>query len=112
MQSLKASRSPVLCTERRTNLFYYIGIYDLALHLSSEADPEYVEAVRDKMQTTSDVVKAFVNLSTQSNTGPSSDVMRRRCQEAETEVRTIRSTGMAELCGSILYAAQCRHVAL
>ncbi|KAI0703349.1 BRE1-domain-containing protein [Cerioporus squamosus] len=67
------------------------GIYDLAAHLSSEADPEYVEALRDKMQTTSDIVKAFVSISTQSHSGPSSEEMMKRCQEAETERAALRS---------------------
>ena len=65
------------------------GIYDLTKHVSSEADPEYVEAIRDKMQTTSDVVKAFVNLTAQSHAGPSNEELRRRCLEAETEVSPI-----------------------
>lgn len=97
MQSQKASRSPVLCTERRTNILCYTGIYDLTLHLSSEADAEYVEAVRDKMQTTSDVVQAFVNLSTQSSAGLSNDVMRKQRQESETEVRALLFDGFCQI---------------
>ncbi len=39
------------------------------------------------MQTTSDIIKAFVSISAQSHSGPSSEEMLKRCQEAETEVR-------------------------
>ncbi|TFK86628.1 BRE1-domain-containing protein [Polyporus arcularius HHB13444] len=67
------------------------GVHDLAAHLSSEADPEYVEALRDKMQTTSDIIKAFVSISAQSHSGPSSEEMLKRCQEAETERAALRS---------------------
>lgn len=42
------------------------------------------------MQTTSDVVKAFVNLTAQSHSGLANDEMKKRCQEAETEVRNVR----------------------
>ncbi|KAI9060257.1 BRE1-domain-containing protein [Trametes sanguinea] len=65
----------------------FISIRELTLHVSSEAEPEYVDALRDKMQATTDIVKAFVNLSTQGRAGPSDEEMARRCQEAEAEVR-------------------------
>ncbi|OSD06800.1 hypothetical protein PYCCODRAFT_765112 [Trametes coccinea BRFM310] len=67
------------------------AIRDLTLHVSSEAEPEYVDALRDKMQATTDIVKAFVNLSTQGRAGPSDEEMARRCQEAEAETSALRS---------------------
>ena len=94
----------------------HIGIYDLTVHLSSEADPEYVEALQDKMQTTSDIVKAFVSISSQSHSGPSNEEMLKRCQEAETEVRIpllrrhlILTSYSAPLFGQscLLYARDC-----
>ncbi|KAI8993085.1 BRE1-domain-containing protein [Trametes punicea] len=66
------------------------AIRDLTVHVSSEADPEYVEALRGRMQATTDIVKAFVSLSTQGRTG--SDVeMTKRCQDAEAESSVLRS---------------------
>ncbi|KAI0675260.1 BRE1-domain-containing protein [Trametes maxima] len=67
------------------------GLRDLTAHVSSEAEPEYVDALRDKMQATSDIVKAFVNLSAQTRSGPSDEDMVRRCQEAEAESSVLRS---------------------
>ncbi|RPD59927.1 BRE1-domain-containing protein [Lentinus tigrinus ALCF2SS1-6] len=67
------------------------GIYNLTARLSSEADPEYIKVLRDKMQTTSDIVKAFVSISSQNHSGPSSEEMLTRCQEAETERAILQS---------------------
>ncbi|KAH9892516.1 BRE1-domain-containing protein [Cubamyces lactineus] len=67
------------------------GIRDLTVHVSSEAEPEYVNALKDKMQATADIVKAFVNLRAQSQTGPSEEQIAKRCQEAEAESSVLRS---------------------
>ncbi|KAI0645645.1 BRE1-domain-containing protein [Trametes meyenii] len=67
------------------------GLRDLTAHVSSEAEPEYVDALREKMQATSDIVRAFVNLSAQTHSGPSDEQMVRRCQEAEAESSVLRS---------------------
>ncbi|KAJ8462214.1 hypothetical protein ONZ51_g11039 [Trametes cubensis] len=66
-------------------------IRDLTVHVSSEAEPEYVNALKDKMQATADIVKAFVNLRAQSQAGPSDDQIVKRCQEAEAESSVLRS---------------------
>ncbi|KAI0328649.1 BRE1-domain-containing protein [Cubamyces sp. BRFM 1775] len=68
-----------------------IGIRDLTVHVSSEAEPEYVNALKDKMQATADIVKAFVNLRAQSRAGPSEEQIVKRCQEAEAESSVLRS---------------------
>ncbi|KAI0358367.1 BRE1-domain-containing protein [Trametes cingulata] len=67
------------------------GIRDLTAHVSSEAEPEYVDALRDKMQTTSDIVKAFVSLSSQRQAGPSDEETLRRCLSSEAENAALRS---------------------
>ncbi|CDO75357.1 hypothetical protein BN946_scf184966.g25 [Trametes cinnabarina] len=67
------------------------SIRDLTLHVSSEAEPEYIDALRDKMQATTDIVKALVNLRTQGRAGPSDDDVAKRCQEAEAETSVLRS---------------------
>ncbi|KAH9929494.1 BRE1-domain-containing protein [Epithele typhae] len=77
----------------------FSGIYNLALHLSSDGDddkdtvtdPEYIEAVRDKMHTTTDIVKAFVDLASQRQSGPSNEDLLRRCQAADTKCSALRS---------------------
>ncbi|KAI0819960.1 BRE1-domain-containing protein [Trametes gibbosa] len=67
------------------------GVRDLTLHVSSEAEPEFVDALRDKMQSTSDAVKALVNLRMQDQGGPSEAAMLQRVQEREAENSVLRS---------------------
>ncbi|KAI0745838.1 BRE1-domain-containing protein [Earliella scabrosa] len=86
---VKPEDLPSLPTESEGELFS--GVYDLALHLSSDAPPEYVDTVRTKMQSTSDIVRAIVNLSTQSQSSPSEEQLMKRCHEAETERSALRS---------------------
>lgn len=62
-------------------------IRDLTERVSSEASPEYVEALREKMHDTSDLVNALVDLATKGRPDPSRDQAMRQCRQAETEVR-------------------------
>lgn len=73
-----------------TNLSGQTDIQGLALQFSTDDAPEYVTAVRGKLQATSNLVEAFVSLSAQGNVGPSDEQLRKRCQEAETEVGQVR----------------------
>ncbi|KAL1939862.1 hypothetical protein VTO73DRAFT_9562 [Trametes versicolor] len=66
-------------------------IRDLTVHVSSEAEPEYVDALRDKMQATADIVKAFVHIRAQGQGGPSEEETLRRVQETEAENSALRS---------------------
>ncbi len=64
----------------------HVGIRDLTVHVSSEAEPEYVDALRDKMQATADIVKAFVHIRAQGQAGPLEEETLKRVQETEAEV--------------------------
>ncbi|KAI0374105.1 BRE1-domain-containing protein [Pilatotrama ljubarskyi] len=67
------------------------GIQELTAHVSPEAEPEYVAALQHKMQDTADIVKAFVNLVSQRQAGPSDEETLRRCVNSEAENSALRS---------------------
>ncbi|OBZ67158.1 E3 ubiquitin-protein ligase BRE1 [Grifola frondosa] len=66
-------------------------LFDLTAHVSSDSEPDYVNALRDKMQATSDLVTAFVRLSSQGSSASSNDEMYKQCQQAQTECSSLRS---------------------
>ncbi|EMD37345.1 hypothetical protein CERSUDRAFT_105371 [Gelatoporia subvermispora B] len=66
-------------------------IFDLTAHVSEDADPAYLDALRDKMHATSELVTAFARLSGQSQSASSQDEVFRKCQAAETECSSLRS---------------------
>ncbi|OCH92316.1 BRE1-domain-containing protein [Obba rivulosa] len=66
-------------------------IFDLTARVSEHADSAYLDALRDKMHATSELVTAFARLSGQSQSVPSQDEVYRRCQAAETDCSTLRS---------------------
>ncbi|KAI0930463.1 hypothetical protein AcW1_009141 [Taiwanofungus camphoratus] len=67
------------------------ALFDLTAHVSVESDPEYIEALRDKMHATSELVSAFVRLGGQNQASPTGDVIFQKCQEAQTERSSLRS---------------------
>lgn len=92
---------------------HHIGIRDLTVHVSSEAEPEYVDALRDKMQATADIVKAFVHIRTQGQAGPSEEETLRRVQETEAEVsheiaRTAIAWWLSMVSRTLLSGRNCR----
>ncbi|KAH9858793.1 BRE1-domain-containing protein [Lenzites betulinus] len=67
------------------------GVRDLTLHVSSEVEPEFVGALRDKMQSTSDAVRALVILRGQDQGGPSEAALLERVQASDAENSVLRS---------------------
>ena len=65
-------------------------LYDLAAHVSNDADPQYLESLRSKMQATSELVGAFVRLGGQSQANIVQDSEYRARQKAQTEVRRLQ----------------------
>ncbi|KAI0780121.1 BRE1-domain-containing protein [Fomes fomentarius] len=86
---VKPEDLPRLQTESEGELFS--DIQGLASQFSTDNAPEYVTAVRGKLQATSNLVEAFVSLSAQGNAGLSDEQLRKRCQEAETERSALKS---------------------
>lgn len=91
----------------------HIDIRDLTVHVSSEAEPEYVDALRDKMQATADIVKAFVHIRAQGQGGPSEEETLRRVQETEAEVshetiRTVIAWWLSLVSRTLLSGRNCR----
>lgn len=78
-----------------TDQLRHIDIYDLSARVSRDASPEYVNALQTKMQSTSDLLKMFVTLSSQKESSPTQEDVLKQCHEAETEVRwcsTVRAS--------------------
>ncbi|KAI0775654.1 BRE1-domain-containing protein [Trametes elegans] len=66
------------------------AVHDLAERVSSEAEPEYVNALRDKMRATSDIVKAFASLGAEGRAVTDEETLK-RCQQSEAENAVLRS---------------------
>ncbi|OJT06362.1 E3 ubiquitin-protein ligase BRE1 [Trametes pubescens] len=92
-QSSNLQASSHLATAQRVFMLItgHVGIRDLTVHVSSEAEPEYVDALRDKMQATADIVKAFVHIRAQGQAGPLEEETLKRVQETEAENSALRS---------------------
>ncbi|PCH43601.1 BRE1-domain-containing protein [Wolfiporia cocos MD-104 SS10] len=66
-------------------------IYDLTSHVSADRDTEYLDALRDKMHATSELVGAFARIGGQGKSSIAKDEMYRHCQRAQTECSSLRS---------------------
>ncbi|KAI0733141.1 BRE1-domain-containing protein [Fomitopsis betulina] len=66
-------------------------LYDLAAHVSDDADPQYLESLRSKMQATSELVGAFVRLGGQTQAYIVQDPEYRSRQKAQTEESSLRA---------------------
>ncbi|KAI0743501.1 BRE1-domain-containing protein [Daedaleopsis nitida] len=86
---VKAEDLPSLQKESEGESFS--DIYDLSARVSRDASPDYVNALQTKMQSTSDLLKMFVTLSTQKESNPSQEHVLKQCHEAETERSALRS---------------------
>ncbi|KAH9839472.1 BRE1-domain-containing protein [Rhodofomes roseus] len=66
-------------------------LYDLTAHVSDDADPQYVESLRGKMQATTELVSAFVRLGGQTQVRVMQDEEFRTRQKAQTEESSLRA---------------------
>ncbi|KAJ3553638.1 hypothetical protein NM688_g3503 [Phlebia brevispora] len=66
-------------------------VYDLTARVSSDADSQYVEQLRVKMQATEQLVVAFVKLGKQGGLKVTQEDTFKQCQEAQTECTSLRS---------------------
>lgn len=62
-----------------------IDLFDLTASVS-ETDTEYAEALRERMQATSELVSAFVRMNGQSQVSPMGDEVSKTTHKVQTEV--------------------------
>lgn len=74
-----------------------LDIYDLTKHVSSDADPQYVEQLRSKMHATEQLVTAFMRAAGEVGSAVLKDEPYRRYQKSETEVRSAVSRRIPHL---------------
>ncbi|KAF7792349.1 hypothetical protein EIP86_003385 [Pleurotus ostreatoroseus] len=75
----------------QTLITCYKDVYDLTSRVSGDADTQYVDQLRVKMQATEQLVVAFVKLSKQGGLNVTQDDTFKQCQEAQTECAALRS---------------------
>ncbi|GBE81020.1 E3 ubiquitin-protein ligase BRE1 [Sparassis crispa] len=66
-------------------------LFDLTARVSDDPDPEYINALRTKMNATSELVAAFMRLSGQARPTFLKDETYRHCQKAQSECSSLRS---------------------
>lgn len=79
--------------------FVYVltDLIDLVSHVSADPDQRYVDALRKKMQETSELVAGFVRLASEVHIAAVDKEAYKGCQKAQTEVRSLMSIMLLSL---------------
>lgn len=73
----------------------FVELFDLTCHISGDSDPEYADALRNKMHATKDLVNTFVRLGGQAL--ETKEDLFRKCCMAQSEVSNLFPLSVSEI---------------